>query len=221
MVAYYIYFIIFIQQLHLSNLSASIYYLFIQEADCRTVDAFDKELLQLRRCDRRKMKMNGQHSHRGRQRTRQSLREASIQSSSSISLDRDKNICSNGDQKGRAASTCSLRHLSENLPVCSPKKQVFSTPVQPHLPSFREKLLHYIWIHCQTKCFVLHMLSHCFICFSVHYYLFAVGFMTCMRFLVHLICILVWFSICICKVLYIKLFIERSRNLSGCTDMAC
>lgn len=93
------------------------------EADCRTVDAFDKEPLQLRRCDRRKMKMNGQHSHRGRQRTRQSLREASIQSSSSISLDRDKNICSNGDRKGRAASTCSLRHLSENLPVCSPKKR--------------------------------------------------------------------------------------------------
>ncbi|RVW47118.1 hypothetical protein CK203_070096 [Vitis vinifera] len=92
------------------------------EADCRTVDAFDKELLQLRRCDRRKMKMNGQHSHRGRQRTRQSLREASIQSSSSISLDRDKNICSNGDQKGRAASTCSLRHLSEKLASLFPQE---------------------------------------------------------------------------------------------------
>lgn len=161
MVAYVIYFTNFVLQLYLNSLSSSIYYIFIQEADCRTVDAFDNELPELRRCDRRKMKLNGQHLPRGVQRNRQSLRETFSQSSSSISLDRDKHMCSNGDQKSRAASACSLHHLDKNLSSCFSKKQVFSTPVQAY--PYSDKLQHYIRVHCITK------VQYCLCCLTVSF----------------------------------------------------
>ncbi|XP_057947913.1 ubiquitin-like-specific protease 1D isoform X4 [Malania oleifera] len=67
------------------------------ETDCRTVNAFDKELSFLGRCNRRKSRLNGECSQRQRQRTR--------------------------DRKGGAPS---LSPAVENLTISLPKKRIAS-----------------------------------------------------------------------------------------------
>ncbi|KAA8533139.1 hypothetical protein F0562_033328 [Nyssa sinensis] len=86
-----------------------------ENTDCRTVDAFENELSTLNRCDRRKMKSNGQFSPRGRRKSALSSRQRHFQPPCSLSVDVDKHILLNGDQKGTDSALSSSQSPSECL----------------------------------------------------------------------------------------------------------
>ncbi|KAK9277162.1 hypothetical protein L1049_006701 [Liquidambar formosana] len=96
----------------------------LDDTDCRTVNAFDKDLSYLG-CERRKMK-HGQSSLKGRQKTRQ----LPSQCPRNATVDKGQHILSNGDQKGRAITT--LHHIGEDLSHCFSKKRDASHVLPPN-----------------------------------------------------------------------------------------
>ncbi|KAK3041778.1 hypothetical protein RJ639_000294 [Escallonia herrerae] len=87
------------------------------QRDSRTVSAFENEISCLAPCkkNRRRTKLNGQFSPRGRHKTSVSSRQAPFQCPSTLSVDVDKQSLPNGDQKGKHSSTSSPRHFGGNL----------------------------------------------------------------------------------------------------------
>ncbi|KAM7487317.1 hypothetical protein LguiB_024801 [Lonicera macranthoides] len=98
--------------------------------DGRTVNAFEKELSSLTPCTRRK-KTNGLSLPKGRHRSGLSSRQTPFQCPITISVDVEKKILSNGDQKGRHSSTCSPRHFEEDLSGSLSKRNA-SRPQHSH-----------------------------------------------------------------------------------------
>uniref|UniRef100_A0A5B6ZMV5 Putative ubiquitin-like-specific protease 1D isoform X2 n=1 Tax=Davidia involucrata TaxID=16924 RepID=A0A5B6ZMV5_DAVIN len=79
------------------------------QTDCRTVNAFENELSTLNRCDRRKTRSNGQFSPRGRRKSALSSRQPHFQRPCSLSVDVDKHILPNVDQKGMKSALSSRK----------------------------------------------------------------------------------------------------------------
>ncbi|KAM7484242.1 hypothetical protein LguiA_000251 [Lonicera macranthoides] len=101
-----------------------------ENTDGRTVNAFEKELSSLTPCTRRK-KTNGLSLPKGRHRSGLSSRQTPFQCPITISVDVEKKILSNGDQKGRHSSTCSPRHFEEDLSGSLSKRNA-SRPQHSH-----------------------------------------------------------------------------------------
>lgn len=79
-----------------------------ENIDCRTVDAFENELTALGRCDKWRMRQNGQFSGRGKYRSEITSRQTAFQSPNFLSIDLDEQNVSNG--------ACTRRQLSPGSP---------------------------------------------------------------------------------------------------------
>lgn len=91
-----------------------------ENKDSRTVNAFEEDFRYLNPCDRRRMKLNGQGSARGRLKNGLPSRQKPFQCPSSLSVDVDKQVIPNGDKNGRHSSTCSPRN--EDVSGCLSKR---------------------------------------------------------------------------------------------------
>ncbi|KAF5945349.1 hypothetical protein HYC85_015577 [Camellia sinensis] len=80
----------------------------------RTVNAFEKELSYMGRCDSRKMRLNGKSSPRERRKSVLSSKQSSFQCPTSLSVDAGKHVLSDGDHNG-GRSTHSAHFVEEKL----------------------------------------------------------------------------------------------------------
>ncbi|KDP26573.1 hypothetical protein JCGZ_17731 [Jatropha curcas] len=83
--------------------------------DSKVGKVFDKELSILGRCDRQKMRFNGNSSQRGRQKDYSSSRQLPFKCASSLSHNGDKYSLDNSDQKGTSSSTYLFHYNGQNL----------------------------------------------------------------------------------------------------------
>ncbi|KAJ7943630.1 ubiquitin-like-specific protease 1D [Quillaja saponaria] len=86
---------------HTQSSFSACFYEKMGDTDYRMVDAFDKELSLIKRCDHQKMRHNGEFSRKERKKDSTSSRQLPFQCPSSIS----KHDLSNGDQRRRANSS--------------------------------------------------------------------------------------------------------------------
>ncbi|KAL7261094.1 hypothetical protein ACSBR1_006691 [Camellia fascicularis] len=84
------------------------------QTDSRTVNAFDKELSYMGRCDSRKMRLNGKFSPRERHKSVLSSKQSSFQCPTSLSVDAGKHVFLDGDHNG-GRSTHSAHLVEEKL----------------------------------------------------------------------------------------------------------
>ncbi|GMP58017.1 hypothetical protein CsSME_00021848 [Camellia sinensis var. sinensis] len=84
------------------------------QTDSRTVNAFEKELSYMGRCDSRKMRLNGKSSPRERRKSVLSSKQSSFQCPTSLSVDAGKHVLSDGDHNG-GRSTHSAHLVEEKL----------------------------------------------------------------------------------------------------------